>query len=140
MIATVAVVVMTQDLARGVLVGVLLSGVFFAWKVGRMLDVASSLQGGVRVYTVTGQVFFACADQFVRAFDIKEDVKRIRIDVSRAHFWDITAIGALDKVVLKLRRAGIDVEVVGLNAPSAAMVERFALHDKGGDVRELPAH
>lgn len=140
MIATVAVVVMTHDLARGVLVGVLLSGVFFAWKVGRMLEVASSLEGGVRVYTVTGQVFFACADQFVRAFDIKEEVKRIRIDVSRAHFWDITAIGALDKVVLKLRRNGVEVEVVGLNAGSAAMVERFALHDKGGDARELPAH
>lgn len=146
MIATVAVVVITHDLARGVLVGVLLSGVFFAWKVGRMLDVASALEGGeagridqrVRVYTVTGQVFFACADPFIRAFDVKEDVARVRIDVSGAHFWDITAIGALDKVVIKLRRAGIEVEVVGLNAASAAMVERFALHDKDG--RELPAH
>jgi SulP family sulfate permease len=57
-------------------------------------------------------------------------IEKVRIDVSRAHFWDITAVSALDKVVLKFRREGADVEVIGLNEASATMVDRFALHDK----------
>lgn len=138
MIATVAVTVATHDLAKGVFVGVLLSGIFFANKVGRMMRVASSQQddGQTRVYTVTGQVFFASAESFVNSFDFKEVVKQVRIDVSVAHFWDITAVSALDKVVLKFRREGAQVEVMGLNEASATMVDRFGLHDKAG--AELP--
>ena len=41
-----------------------------------------------------------------------------------------SAVGALDRVVLKARRHGRKVEVAGLNAASATMVERFAVHDK----------
>ncbi len=134
MLATVVVTVGTHDLARGVFVGVLLSGIFFANKVGRVLRVESSTDDGgdTRVYTVAGQVFFASSDAFVDRFDFKEVVKRVRIDVSQAHFWDITAVGALDKVVLKFRREGAEVEVLGLNEASATMVDRFGQHDKPG--------
>jgi len=136
MMATVVVTVATHDLAKGVLTGVLLSGVFFAQKVSRMLDVSSRLdEQGVRHYRVAGQVFFASSDLLVHAFDYAEAPARVRIDVSDAHFWDITAIGALDKVVIKFRRAGAQVEVDGLNATSATMVDKFAMHDKqDGDV------
>ncbi len=139
MIATVVVTVATHDLAKGVLVGVLLSGVFFAHKVGRILrvDRSSDAQGLVRTYQVVGQVFFASADRFVAAFDFKEVVDRVVIDVSRAHFWDITAVHALDKVVLKFQREGTATEVLGLNQASATLVDRFALHDKPGAVEEL---
>ncbi|AWL07615.1 sodium-independent anion transporter [Massilia oculi] len=135
MVATVVVTVATHDLAKGVLTGVLLSGVFFAQKVSRMLDVSSRLDAeGVRQYRVAGQVFFASADLLVHAFDYAEAPARVRIDVSGAHFWDITAIGALDRIVIKFRRAGAQVEVDGLNAASASMVDRFGVHDKDGDV------
>lgn len=132
MLATVVVTVMTHDLAKGVLTGVLLSGFFFARKVGQILRVRSQAgeQGRTRTYEVSGQVFFASAERFAEAFDYKEVIDRVRIDVSRAHFWDITAVGALDKVVLKFRREGTGVEVVGLNEASATMVDRFAVHDK----------
>jgi len=138
MIATVVVTVATHDLAKGVFVGVLLSGIFFANKVGRVLRVDSRSEDGgdTRDYTVTGQVFFASAEAFVDGFDFKEVVKQVRIDVSPAHFWDITAVSALDKVVLKFRREGAQVEVLGLNEASATMVDRFGLHDKAG--AELP--
>ena len=134
MLATVAVTVGTHDLARGVLVGVLLSGFFFAHKVGRILRVTSRThdEGRVRDYTITGQVFFASADRFVDAFDYREVIEKVRIDVSRAHFWDITAVSALDRVVLKFRREATEVEVIGLNEASATMVDRFAVHDKDG--------
>ncbi|WP_068805928.1 SulP family inorganic anion transporter [Thauera phenolivorans] len=142
MIATVAVTVATHDLAQGVLVGVLASGFFFAHKVGRLLRVRSIAEdeGRQRRYTISGQVFFASADAFVAAFDFREVIDKVVIDVSRAHFWDITAVSALDKVVVKFRREGTEVEVVGLNEASATMVDRFAVHDKDGADDLLMGH
>ena len=142
MVATVAVTVATHDLAKGVLVGVLLSGFFFAHKVGQILRVQSKSEddGRARTYQVFGQVFFASADRFTNSFDYKEVVDKVRIDVSRAHFWDITAVSSLDKVVLKFRREGTEVEVVGLNEASATMVDKFGVHDKDGTDDMLMGH
>ena len=142
MIATVAVTVATHDLAQGVLVGVLASGFFFAHKVGRILHIRSAAEdeGRLRRYTVSGQVFFASADAFVAGFDFKEVIDKVVIDVSRAHFWDITAVSALDKAVVKFRREGTEVEVVGLNEASATMVDKFAVHDKDGADDLLMGH
>ncbi|MDO9597209.1 MAG: SulP family inorganic anion transporter [Azoarcus sp.] len=142
MLATVAVTVFTHDLAQGVLVGVLLSGFFFAHKVGKVLHVGarSEDEGRMRIYTVTGQVFFASADRFIASFDFKEVIEKVRIDVSRAHFWDITAVSAIDKVVVKFRREGTEVEVIGLNQASATMLDRFAVHDKPDAVDQLMGH
>ncbi|AKQ53703.1 SulP family inorganic anion transporter [Bordetella hinzii] len=140
MMATVVVVVWTHDLARGVLVGVLLSGLFFAGKVRRLLSVASRLSpdGRTRSYVYCGQVFFASTERFAGAIDFREDVDHVVLDVSAAHFWDISAVGALDKAVLKLRREGRKVTVIGLNQASATLVGRFAVHDKPG--AQAPGH
>ncbi|QOY93508.1 SulP family inorganic anion transporter [Massilia sp. UMI-21] len=142
MLATVIVVVATHDLAKGVLVGVLLSGFFFAHKVGRLLRVRSRSfdEGRGRHYLIAGQVFFASAERFVNAFDYKEVIEKVRIDVGHAHFWDITAVSALDKVVIKFRREGAEVEVIGMNEASATLVDRFAVHDKEGGEDMLVAH
>ena len=142
MIATVVVVVATHDLAKGVLVGVLLSGFFFAHKVGMVLHVGSKSEdeGRVRSYRVIGQVFFASADRFIGSFDFKEVIEKVHIDVSRAHFWDVTAVSALDKVVVKFRRDGTEVEVTGLNEASSTMVDNFAVHDKPDAVKKLMGH
>ncbi|MBW6397407.1 SulP family inorganic anion transporter [Roseomonas sp. HJA6] len=130
MVATVVVVVFTHDLAKGVLVGVILSGLFFAQKVSRFFGVTSSLDGGARTYRVTGQIFFATAEAFHTAFDFREPLAAAVIDVHDAHFWDITAINALDRVVLKFRHHGIPVEIIGLNEASRTLVEKLARHDK----------
>jgi SulP family sulfate permease len=142
MLTTVAVVLATNDLARGVLVGVLLSGIFFAWKVTRLFNVTSSLadDGRVRTYTVHGQVFFASADAFATAFDFDEPVALVEIDLRHAHFWDISAVAALDTVVNKYRRRGIDVEITGMNEASATMIGRHATHDKVDVLDGVPAH
>lgn len=141
MVATVATVVYSHNLAYGVLVGVLLSALFFANKVGQILYVGSEkADDGTRVYNVVGQVFFTSAEQFVAAFDFKEVVERVRIDLSRAHFWDITAISALDKVILTFRRDGTEVEVIGLNEASATLVDRFAEHNDPKAVEKLMGH
>ena len=132
MLATVVTVVATHDLARGVIAGVLLSGVFFAGKVAKLFNVVrrKDERTGTVTYIVEGQIFFASAESFIHAFDFSDEADKVVIDVSAAHLWDITAVGALDKTVLKYRKAGIDVDVVGFNQASADMVGRFALHDK----------
>ena len=133
MLATVIVVVATRDLSLGVLTGVLLSGIFFAAKVQRMfgVDLITSADGAIATYYVAGQIFFASVDRFKRAFK-NPGVKNVRIDVTSAHFWDISSVGALDKVIDRLRREGCTVEVIGYNKASADLVDRFALHDKTG--------
>ncbi len=126
MLATVAVTVATDNLAAGVGVGVLLSGVFFTFKVAKLLDIAVEDTPVLRTYRVRGQVFFASAELFVDAFDTRDTEDRpVRIDVSQAHFWDVTAVAALEKVGQRLRRHGSRVEIVGLNAASEVLIDRL---------------
>ena len=142
MIATVLVTVFTHNLAYGVLVGVLFSALFFASKVGKILYIGSTLSadGHQRQYQVVGQVFFTSAEQFVAAFDFKDAVEKVSIDLSRAHFWDITAISSLDKVVIKFRREGTEVELIGLNEASATLVDKFGVHNRPDAVEKLMGH
>ena len=142
MVVTVAVVVFTHNLAFGVLAGVLLAALFFANKVGHYLRIDSALDvdASLRTYRVVGQVFFSSSDKFTSAFDFKEAVAKVVIDLTHAHFWDITAVAALDKVVVKLRRDGTEVEVLGLNEASATIVDRFGLHDKPEAIDNLMDH
>ncbi|MDA3870142.1 MAG: SulP family inorganic anion transporter [Gammaproteobacteria bacterium] len=142
MITTVVVVVGTHNLAYGVFVGVLLGSLFFANKVGQYQYVTTEIdaEGDTRTYRIVGQVFFASADKFVDFFDFKEAVSKVVIDVSQAHFWDITAVAALDKAVLKFRREGTEVEIIGLNEASATIVDKFAVHDKPDAVDKLMDH
>ena len=142
MVATVVVVVATHNLAYGVLVGVLLAGMFFANKVGQYMNVVSSTNedGTSRIYKVYGQIFFTSADKFVSYFDFKEAVSNVTIDLTQAHFWDITSVSALDKVVIKFRREGTEVDLIGMNEASATIVDRFAVHDKPDAIDNLMAH
>lgn len=142
MIATVVVVVWTHNLALGVGVGVLLSALSFARKVAQIIRVRSELDQATetRTYVVQGQVFFASSPEFLAAFDFKEAVAKVRIDVSHAHFWDLTSVGALEKVVLKFRREGAAVEIIGLNEASATIVDKLAVHDKPDALERMLEH
>ena len=131
MLATVGIVVYSHNLALGVFAGVLLSALFFANKIGRYMSIRESGEGRALRYDVVGQVFFASSDDFNAAFDFsRNDIKNVTIDLTHAHFWDVTAVSALDKVVLRYRKAGAEVEVIGLNEASRTLVDRFGTHDK----------
>ena len=126
MAATVVVTVVTDNLAAGVAVGVLLSGVFFTFKVSRLLEVVESTDDEALTYRVQGQVFFASADLLVDAFDVRDiEGRPVVIDLSAAHFWDITGVHALDKVCQRLRKHGSPVEVIGLNTASEVLIDRL---------------
>ncbi len=137
MLATVITVVGTHNLAWGVFAGVLLASLFFANKISHFMYVLSEPTDQGRRYEVHGQVFFNSAERFINAFDFKEVVSKIEIDLSHAHFWDITAVSALDKVVIKYRREGAEVEVIGLNKASETIVDRFGVHDKPEEIDKV---
>ncbi len=142
MIATVVTVVYTHNLAIGVLVGVLLSGIFFARKIAQLFHVTSSLSadGRERTYVLEGQLFYGSTEDFVDAFDFREAPDRVIIDVSRAHIWDISSVQALDMAILKFRREGADVQVIGMNSASETLVDKLAMHDKPGAMDKLMGH
>ncbi|WP_407312679.1 SulP family inorganic anion transporter [Pseudomonas sp. nanlin1] len=142
MVVTVVVVVATHNLAFGVVAGTLLAAMFFANKIAHYLDVRSTHDPArsQRTYTVVGQVFFGSADRFTASFDLEEAVEAVTIDLREAHFWDITSVAALDKVVLKLRRGGTQVEVIGMNQATATLVDRFGVHDKPDGIDTLLSH
>jgi len=139
MLVTVAVVVATHNLAIGVFVGVLLASLFFAHKIGRFMVVKSADAGNTseRTYRVVGQVFFASSEQFIASFDFKEALEQVVIDLSDAHFWDVTSVAALDKVVIKFRREGADVKIVGMNAATETVVDKFGIHNDPDEVAKL---
>lgn len=139
MIATVIVVVWTHNLALGVFVGVLLASLFFANKISHFMYVETALneENDTRIYNVHGQIFFNSSDRFVEYFDFKEAVDKVVIDLTHAHFWDISAVFALDKVVIKFRREGADVELIGQNEASATIIDRFGVHDKPEEIEKV---
>lgn len=142
MITTVVIVVFTHNLALGVFVGVLMSALFFARKVARFFDVQSELveDGTHRIYTVYGQVFFASAVNFSSCFDFKEKLEKVTIDLTHAHFWDLTGVGALDKIVLKYRREGLEVVLLGMNEASTTIVDTLGTHHKPEAIDKLFQH
>ncbi|MDH5357485.1 MAG: SulP family inorganic anion transporter [Gammaproteobacteria bacterium] len=139
MIATVIVVVWTHNLAFGVFTGILIGALFMAQRLSQFMYVESYYDedGDTRSYNVVGQIFFNSSDKFISFFDFKEAVEKVVIDVHRAHFWDITAVAALDKVVIKLRREGADVIIIGLNEASETLLDKFAVHDKPEQIEKI---
>ncbi len=139
MITTTAVVVATHNLALGVLSGVLLASLFFANKISHFMYCDKSYEetSDTRIYKFIGQIFFNSADRFADEFDYKEEVKNVVIDVTHAHFWDITAVYALDKAVIKLRNMGKEVEVIGHNEATQTIIDRFGIHDKPSDIEKI---
>lgn len=139
MISTVVVVVWTHNLAIGVFVGVLLASLFFANKISHFMYAKSHFDDATKTrrYDIHGQVFFNSVDNFIAKFDFKEIADHVVIDLSKAHFWDISAVGALDKVVLKFKREGAEVSVIGLNEASKTIVDRFGIHDKPEEIDQV---
>ncbi|GAA0310701.1 SulP family inorganic anion transporter [Kineococcus aurantiacus] len=130
MVATVIVVVATDNLAIGVVVGVLIAALLFARRVAHLVEVTSVLDpaGTTRVYSVSGALFFASSNDLVTRFDYPGDPQDVVIDLSAAHVWDASTVAALDAIRTKYAARGKTVHVTGLNADSSARLERLAGH------------
>ena len=128
MVATVAVVVVTHNLAIGVVVGSILAMVIFARRVARLVEVTAVTDpdGGEVVYAVTGELFFASSNELVQRFDYAGDPDRVVIDLSGAHIWDASSVAALDAVTTKYASRGKTVTILGLNEPSGVLHKRLS--------------
>ncbi|TWK04666.1 Bicarbonate transporter BicA [Bacillus licheniformis] len=129
MIVTVVTVVATHDLSKGVFAGVILSAIFFVAKISKLKIEEKSEENAVK-YIIKGQVFFASVQDFVNSFKTGEQTKKVILDFSEAHIWDDSAVAAIDKVVLKMKEQGIDVDLIGLNESSWKLVEKLATYDQ----------
>lgn len=139
MFSTVAVTVYTHNLAFGVFTGVLLASLFFANKISHFMysEIFYNVNRTIKTYKIVGQVFFNSADKFYKTFDFKENIDKVIIDLTRAHFWDVSAVYALDKSVLKLRKEGKEVEIIGQNEASSTIIDRFGIHDKPEEIDRI---
>ncbi|MCX5394862.1 SulP family inorganic anion transporter [Streptomyces sp. NBC_00094] len=128
MTITVVAVVATHNLAVGVVGGSVTAMVIFARRVARVADVTAVTDpdGSTAVYRVTGELFFASANDLVGRFAYATDPDRVVVDLSSAHVWDASSVAALDAVTARYAQRGKTVEITGLNAPSAALHDRLS--------------
>jgi high affinity sulfate transporter 1 len=141
MIATVGTVLLTHDLSKGVLVGILLSAIFFASKISKVKVTTLASEGShKKIYRVSGQLFFASVTEFVESFNYNEDVEEVTLDLTQTHLWDDSAVGAVDKVVIKYHQNGIKVQLKGLNKESNKLIEKLAVHNKPGGLEKAVGH
>jgi high affinity sulfate transporter 1 len=141
MIITVITVLLTHDLSKGVLVGILLSAIFFAAKISKVkVSTLASDQSDKKYFRVSGQLFFASVTDFVESFDFDAQVKEVTIDLTEAHLWDDSAVGAIDKIVIKYHQNGIKVNLIGLNKESNKLIDKLAVHNKPGGLEKVVGH
>jgi len=127
MVSTVLVVVATHNLAIGVVVGVVVAMVLFVRRVAHFTQVrGTDVDDTTKVYTVTGELFFASSNDLVYQFDYVNDPARVLIDLSQSHIWDASTVATLDAITTKYERHGKRAEIVGLNASSAERHQRLA--------------
>ncbi|MBW3113697.1 MULTISPECIES: SulP family inorganic anion transporter [Bacillaceae] len=141
MLVTVGTVLMTHDLSKGVLVGIILSAVFFASKISKVnITTMASGETHKKVYRVSGQLFFASVTEFVESFDFTEDIKEVTLDLTHAHLWDDSAVGAIDKIMIKYHQNGVKVNLIGLNTESNKLIDKLAVHKKPGGMDKAANH
>ncbi|NER81052.1 MAG: SulP family inorganic anion transporter [Leptolyngbya sp. SIO1D8] len=142
MLTTIAITLLTHNLAFGVIVGVALSAIFFSRKIAKLVQVESTLanDGHDRVYSVSGQIFFVSVETFISSFNFHEAVERVIVDLTHAHLWDQSSVDAVDKVVFRFRKHGVEVKLIGLNEASATLLDKLAVHHKTDSFEELSTH
>ena len=129
LLATVVIVVWTHDLSKGVFAGVILSAIFFTAKISKVHVQKKGLTSDIEnIYEVHGQLFFASVEDFTTFFEQHEMASKVTIDFTDAHVWDDSAVGAIDRVVLKLREKGSEATLIGLNESSRKLLDQLAVH------------
>lgn len=137
MLTTVIIVVATHDLSKGVIAGVILSALFFVAKISKIQVIGRKENQNI-IFDVKGPLFFASVQGFIESFDFNTENANIIIDFSNTHIWDDSAVGAIDKVVIKYYDTNNKVTIRGLNSSSKKLVDRLAIYNNAN--AKLSAH
>ncbi len=127
LLVTVSVVLITHDLSKGVIAGVVVSAVLFVAKISKLRVERIDKEGTV-IYKVEGQLFFASVESFIESFDYSDNIQNVVIDFTNARIWDDSGVGAIDKVVMKLWKNGIQTKLEGLDSSSKKIVDQLTIH------------
>jgi len=139
MISTVIVVLLTHNLAYGVILGIILSALFFASKISE-IKVKKIKEDTKTIYVANGQLFFASTLKFIDSFDFTEKIQFVNIDLSKIKIWDESAVDAIDKVVIKFHKNGVKANLIGMSNQCLELVDRMAVHNKPGGLEEASSH
>ena len=125
MLITVIIVLMTHNLAIGVVAGVVFSALFFATKISKV-EVISEEFGKINRLSFKGQIFFVSIDSMMDQinFDIKNST--IELNFNNAHLWDDSAVDAIDTIVRKFEEKNNIVRVEKLNSDSRKIVSELS--------------
>jgi len=129
MLSTVVIVLLTNNLAYGVVVGIIVSAIAFVSKISD-IKVDKYEEKEKTTYKVSGQLFFVSTTKFIDSFEYNEKVKIIDIDFSDARIWDESAVDAIDKVVVKYSKNNINVNLIGLNESSLKLMNNMSTYNK----------
>lgn len=139
MISTVITVLLTHNLAYGVIIGIILSSIFFAAKISE-ISIKKINEDKKTVYLVQGQLFFASTLKFINSFDFIDDVETVDIDLSRVRIWDESAVDSIDKVVIKFHKNGIKTNLMGMSTQCLELIDRMSVHNKAGKFDMVSDH
>ncbi len=127
MVCTVIVVVITHNLAYGVIAGVFIEAVLFVRRVAHVVEVEGQLNpdSGIMEYRVYGELFFASSNDLYYQFDYNTVADQVTIDFSDAHIWDASSVAALDAITNKYAHHNKKVEIIGMNQMSSAIHKKL---------------
>lgn len=140
MISTVIVVLLTHNLAYGVIVGIILSSIFFASKISDIQVNLSTNESDIVTYEVKGQLFFASTLKFIHSFNYTEKIDFVNIDLSHVKVWDESAVDAIDKVVIKFHKNGVKTNLLGMSPECLALIDKIAIYNKSGGLEVVSDH
>ncbi|SFW60498.1 SulP family inorganic anion transporter [Cellulophaga fucicola] len=101
------ITVILHNLALAVLVGVILSALFFAWESAKRIRAKKYIDDeGVKHYEIYGPLFFASTTVFMEKFDVQNDPEEIVIDFKESRVSDMSAIEALNVVTQRYHKVG----------------------------------
>lgn len=109
----------THNLAIGVVLGVILSALFFVASISKV-----RIHRNKGVFIVEGPLFFASTQNFIQTIEEAKE-NNVTIDLSSSHLWDESAVGAVVKVVTKLEEQGKTVKVIGMNPASEKLYKQL---------------
>lgn len=125
MILTVIIVLMTHNLALGVVVGVIFSALFFATKISKV-EVTSEKFGKTNRLSFKGQIFFVSIDSMMDQISFNIENSIIELNFNNAHLWDDSAVDAIDTMVRKFKEKNNIVHVEKLNSDSRKIVSELS--------------
>ncbi|AOR24150.1 SulP family inorganic anion transporter [Clostridium taeniosporum] len=136
MISTVIIVLLTHNLAYGVIVGIILSAIFFVAKISE-ISIKRIEENNVIKYIGHGQLFFASTLKFIDSFDFSEKIETVHIDLSKVKIWDESAVDAIDKVVMKFHKNGVKTNLIGMSSQCKELIDKMAIHNKPGGLEVI---